>query len=136
KEALARAVIAEMVARWGDLRDQIRERGLDPLSALLALVDEAIMVLIDDPIAQGGTRLLSDLPAREHEAPQHYGFGEAEVAGLLTQAARAGLLRDGIDPVRLARQVVAIVAGHREICDAVGERHRLKQRVDEAWELL
>src|SRR5919205_2789724 len=42
KEALARAVIAEMVQRWGDLRRQVSGRGLDPLSTLLVLVDEVI----------------------------------------------------------------------------------------------
>src|SRR5918911_2908417 len=47
KEALARAVIAEMVQRWSDLRRQVGELGLDPLSALLALVDEVIAGLID-----------------------------------------------------------------------------------------
>ena len=136
KEALARAVIAEMVQRWSDLRRQVGELGLDPLSALLALVDEVIAGLIDDPIAQGGTRLLDELPTGECDAPGRYGFGEHDAADLLIQAAHAGLLREGIDPAQLARHVVAIVAGHRQICDALGERHHLQQWVHSAWALL
>ena len=136
KEALARAVIAEMVQRWGDLYGQVGTRGLDPLSALLALVDEVVAGLIDNPIARGGARLLGDLPVREQDARRHYGMGESHVSDLLIQAAQAGLLRDGIDPSAVARQIVAIVVGHRQICDAMGDRQDLWQRVDEAWTLL
>jgi AcrR family transcriptional regulator len=136
KEALARAVIAEMVHRWENLYEQVRTRGLDPLVALLMLVDELIADLIDNPIARGGARLLGDLPVRESHDREHYGVGESHVADLLTQAAQASLLRDGIDPAAVARQVVAIVVGHRQICDVMGDRQYLWQRVDEAWTLL
>ena len=136
KEALARAVIAEMVLRWGDLRGQIDRRGLDPLSALLALVDEVTRRLIEDPIARGGTRLLNDLPRRAQEDAGHYGRGESDATTLLSQATQAGLLRDGIDPALVARQIVALVTGHRRICDAIEDRQGLRQRIDEAWMLL
>lgn len=136
KEALARAVIAEMVQEWGELRSQVNARGLDPLSGLLALVDDVIERLIDNPIARGGTRLLNDLPMRVQDAPGHYGFGERDAAALLAQAAQAGLLREGIEPTLVARQIVALLAGHRQICDAVGDRHSLWSRIDEAWTLL
>lgn len=136
KDALARAVIAEMAQRWGDLFGQVSDRGLDPLSAMLALVDEAVARLIDSPIARGGTRLLNELPAHAHEARGHYGAGESYASDLLTQAAHAGLLREGIDPSMAARQIVAIMVGHRQICDAMGDRRHLWQRVGEAWTLL
>src|SRR6185312_16825789 len=136
KEALARAVIDEMVQRWGDLHGQVRARGLDPLSELLALVDEVIAGLIDNPIVRGGARLFGDLPVREQDSRGHYGIGESHVSDLLTRAAQAGLLREGVDPTLVARQVVAIVIGHRQICDAIGDRQHLWQRVDEAWTLL
>lgn len=136
KEALARAVIAEMVQRWGKLRVQVSARGLDPLSALLALVDEVIARLIDSPIARGGTRLLNDLPMNPEDARRHYAFGESDALALLTQAADANLLRQGIKPASVARQVVALLAGHRQICDALDDRQGLWQRVDEAWDLL
>jgi len=136
KEALARAVIAEMVQRWGDLRGQLSRCGLDPLSALLALVDEVVRRLIDDPIARGATRLLNELPRLAQDASEHYGCGERDALALLAQAAQAGLLREGIDPALVARQIVALIAGHRQICDAVDDRHNLRQRVDEAWLLL
>jgi AcrR family transcriptional regulator len=136
KEALARAVIAEMVQGWGDLREQVSDRGLDPLLTLLALVDEVITRLIDNPITRGGTRLLNDLPMRAQDACGHYGVGERDVLALLTQAAQAGLLRKGIEPALVARQIVAVIAGHQQICDVVDGRHGLRQRVDEAWTLL
>jgi AcrR family transcriptional regulator len=131
KEALARAVIAETVQRWAKLRVQISARKLDPLSTLLALVDEVIAQLIDSPIARGGTRLLNELPTSED-----YDFGERDVLALLTGAAQAGLLREGIEPAPVARQVVALLAGHRQICDAVGNGQNLWRRVDEAWSFL
>ena len=136
KEALARAVIAEMVQRWADLRGQVSHPGLDPLEALLALVDEVIRRLIEDPIARGGTRLLNDLPRSAQDAGGHYGCGERDAAALLAEAAQAGLLREGIDPALVARQIVALVTGHRQICDAVEDRHSLRQRIDEAWTFL
>jgi AcrR family transcriptional regulator len=136
KEALARAVIAEMVQRWGDLREQVSERGLDPLSTLVVLLDEVISRLIHNPIARGGTRLLSEAPMRNQDALGHYDFGEHDASDLLTQAAQAGLLREGIEPALVARQIVAIIAGHRQICDAVGDRQQLWQRIDDAWALL
>lgn len=136
KEALARAVIAEMVQGWDDLRERVSGCGLDPLSALLALVDGVVERLIDNPIAQGGMRLLNDLPMRAQDTPGPYGVAERDVLALLTQAAQAGLLREGIEPAPLARQIVAMIAGHRRICDAVDDRHNLRQRLDEAWALL
>jgi AcrR family transcriptional regulator len=136
KDALARAVIADMVQQWQDLRRQVSDRGFDPLTTLLALVDEVIARLLDDPIARGGTRLLSDLPMAQQQAQARYGFGEQEALDLLTEAAQAGLLREGIDPAVVARQIVAFVAGHRQICDVLGERHDLRQRVEQAWALL
>lgn len=135
KDALARAVVAEMVQGWRDLRRQV-SNGLDPLSTLLALVDEVIARLLNDPIARGGTRLLNDLPVAEEQARAHYGFGEQEALDLLTQAARAGLLREGIDPAVAARQIIAIVAGHRLICDTLGQHHHLRRRVEQALDLL
>jgi AcrR family transcriptional regulator len=136
KDALARAVVAEMVQQWRDLRGQVDSHGLDPLATLSALLDEVIARLLDDPIARGGTRLLNDLPVAEEQARAHYGFGEQECLDLLSQAAQAGLLREGIDPAVVARQIVAIVAGNRQICDALGERHHLRQRIEQAWRLL
>jgi AcrR family transcriptional regulator len=136
KEALARAVIAEMVQGWGNLRVEISRRGLDPLSALLALIGDVIERLVEDPIARGGTRLLNDLPMQDQEKRGHYGLAERDAAALLTQAAQDGLLRNGTEPALVARQIVALVAGHRQICDAMGSRRNLRQRIDEAWTLV
>ncbi|MBV8540935.1 MAG: TetR/AcrR family transcriptional regulator [Pseudonocardiales bacterium] len=136
KDALARAVIAVMARGWGDLREHVSARGLDPLSALLAMADEVVARLVDNPIARGGIRLVNDRPLSAQDTPWHYGFAERDVLALLTQAAQAGLLQTGIEPALLARQVVAVVAGHRQVCESMGGRHDLGQRVEEAWDLL
>ncbi len=136
KLALAQAVVAEMVQQWGDLRLQISERGLDPLSTLLALVNEVIARLVDSPVARGGTRLLSELPARGPEAGEHYAFGERDAVALLTEAARRGQLRGGVEPSVVARQIVALVAGHRQICDSLDDRADLSRRIGQAWNLI
>ncbi|MGH3854666.1 MAG: TetR family transcriptional regulator [Pseudonocardiaceae bacterium] len=154
KDALARAIITEMARGWSELREQVSCRGLDPLSALLALADAVLRRLVADPIARGGMRLLDDLPPRAQDPPWHYGVAERDVLALVTQAARAGLLRDGIEPAPLARHVVAVVAGHRRVCESMAghrdlpQRHDLTQRLDltprldltqrldEAWNLL
>ncbi|HKR50935.1 MAG TPA: ScbR family autoregulator-binding transcription factor [Pseudonocardiaceae bacterium] len=136
KEALARAVITELVQRWENLRVHVSDRGLDPLSALLALVDDMIAELIDSPIVRGGIRLLNDLPMHPDDARGHCAFGERDTLALLTEAARVGLLREGIEPEPVARQIVALLAGHRQICEYLGNRQELWQRVDEAWGLL
>ena len=43
KQALADAVVAEMVARWRVMVAEIRARGLDPLWSLLAQTDEVVV---------------------------------------------------------------------------------------------
>lgn len=131
KEALARAVIAEMEQQWATLRAQVSARGLDPLSTLLALVDEVIAQLIDSPIARGGARLRNDLPMRGHDD-----FGERGTLALLTEAAQAGLLRQGVEPAQVARQIIALLVGHRQICEAMGRPQDLWQRIDDAWRFL
>lgn len=136
KEALARAVIAEMGQGWDGLRGQVSGRGLDPLSALVALLDEAVAQLIDNPIARGGMRLLGELPMRAQDTPGQYRVAERDVLALLAQAAQAGLLQEGIEPAPLARQIVALVAGHRQICEIEDGRQHLRQRLDEAWAFL
>lgn len=136
KEALARAVVTEMAQQWGSLCGQVDKRDLDPLSALLVLVDEVIARLIDNPIARGGTRLLGELPMTTPEAGGRYAFGERDALALLTEAAGHGLLREGIEPSAVARQMVALVAGHRQVCDALNERQDLGRRIEEAWSLL
>lgn len=136
KDALARAVIAEMARGWSELREQVSDRGLDPLSALLLLADGVLGRLVADPIARGGMRLLDDLTPRTRDTPWHYGVAERDVLALVTQAARAGLLQDGIEPAPLARHVVAVVAGHRRVCESMAGSRDLQQRLDEVWDLL
>jgi AcrR family transcriptional regulator len=136
KEALAQAVIAEMVQRWDDARRRLRKRGLDPLSVLVALINGVIDCLLDNPIARGGTRLLGELPARGQDRHGYFDFGEQDIAELLTEAARSGLLRDGIEPTVVSRQIAALIAGHRQVCNVLDDRQDLRRRIDEAWALL
>ena len=111
-------------------------------SELAAVADRPVVCVLthvsvdeDDPAFERPTKPVGPFYAEE-QARAHYGFGEQECLDLLTQAAHAGLLREGIDPAVAARQIVAIVAGNRQICDALGERHDLRQRVEQAWQLV
>lgn len=136
KQELARAVITEMVRRWGQLREDVAARGLDPLTALLTLVDEVVARLMYSPIARGGSRLLTEGLCNVPELVAHYDLGEQDALALLRAAREAGLLCESADPAAVARHVVAVVAGHRQVCDALGDREALWTRIDEAWNLL
>lgn len=63
-------------------------------------------------------------------------MGERDELTLLTRAQQAGLLREGVDPASVAEQIVALIAGHRQVCDLRGDRAELRRRVHDAWHLL
>lgn len=135
KQALADAVIAEMVGRWKVMVAEVRARGLDPLWTLLAQSDEVVARIIHDPIARGGIQLLAEPGVVcADAAEQHYGYGEAATTQQLTAAAAAGLLRPGLDPARIARVIVTMVAGSNVICrDLSGGRDQLWEAVTDLW---
>ena len=143
KRALADAVITEMTTTWAELVEQVTARGLDPLSAMLALSDQVVMHLLGDPIVRGGTRLQRDpLLRSRHNADQaarQYDFAHTTIATQLDAAAAAGLLRPSIDQTHRTEVALAIVAGitgHHLICDLTGAQVQLWHRVTAMWQHL
>ncbi|MGH3962231.1 MAG: ScbR family autoregulator-binding transcription factor [Pseudonocardiaceae bacterium] len=132
KQALADAVVAEMVEHWKVLVAEVNARGLDPLWTLLAQTDEVIARMIADPIARGGIQLLTDRGLVCAGAAEHYAYGEAAAVEQLTAAAAAGLLRPGLDPTRIARLVVVMMTGANLICDLTPDQ--LWEAVTDLWQ--
>ena len=133
KETLAEAVIEHMVAGWGLVLTTVEARGLDPLRSALAGSDLAIVAILEDPIARGGTRLLRDPALPADAADLHWGTGETALTAQLGAASSAGLLRPGLDPARLARSVVAQITGHSVICDRAPHRPGLWEAITDMW---
>jgi AcrR family transcriptional regulator len=129
KQALAEAVVAEMVAAWEVMVAEVRARGLDPLWTLLAQADEVVARVINDPIARGGAQLLMDPGVVCAGTVAHFSYGEVVAREQLTAAEAAGLLRAGVDPARVARVVVAMMTG----CDLVWGRDQLWEVLTDLW---
>jgi AcrR family transcriptional regulator len=134
KQALADAVVAEMVAGWKVMVAEVRARGLDPLWTLLAQSDEAVARVINDPITRGGLQLLAEPGVLCADATAHYVYGEVVTTEQLTAAAVAGLLRPGLDPTRIAHVVVAMITGVKPICDHVRGSELLWEAVTDLWQ--
>lgn len=134
KQALADAVVAEMVARWREMVAEVKARGLDPLWSLLAQTDEVVVRKIEDPIARGGIQLLTDPGVVCAGAAMHYVYGEAAAKEQLTAAAEGGLLRPGVDPTRIARVVVSMITGANLLCDLFRGDNHLWDAVTELWQ--
>ncbi|HZA17687.1 MAG TPA: ScbR family autoregulator-binding transcription factor [Pseudonocardiaceae bacterium] len=134
KQALADAVVAEMVARWRVMVAEVNARGLDPLWSLLAQTDEVVVRKIEDPIARGGIQLVTDPGVVCAEAATHYLYGEAAAKEQLTAAAEGGLLRSGVDPAQIARVVVSMITGSNLLCDLFRGHNYLWEAVTELWQ--
>jgi len=133
KDALAEAVISQMVIGWHTVLAEVESYHLDPLYTALAASDRVITTMLEDPIARGGTRLLRDPALPSHAAGEHWAFGETSLTGQLQQAAAAGLLRPDLDPARIARSVIAQITGHTVICDRAPDRPGLWEAVTDMW---
>jgi AcrR family transcriptional regulator len=137
KRGVAEAVIAELNATWTAVVTEVTERGLDPLAALLAVVDLVMTHLFEDPIVRGGTRLLHDPVLRsEHThdlaATQYTTYAESIIATQLLAAGQAGMLRPCLDEsgcAKLARSIMAAIVGHHMVCDLTRTEDQLRDRV-------
>ncbi len=134
---LAQAITGEMRLRWEEMCRRADDRQLDPLSTLLAEVDEVIAAFPVDPVLLGGIRLSEDPDVVQDEAHSHFIFGEARACQHLNRAKEEGLLLPGVDTTMLARLLIALLAGH----GAVAARHpshgpTLADRMSETWRLI
>lgn len=118
---LARSITDEMRLRWEEMCSRADDRKLDPLSTLLAEMDDVIATFPIDPVLLGGIRLSEDRDIAPDEAHSHFIFGEARAREHLIRAQDVGLLLPGVDVTMLARLFIALLAGH----GAVAARHPL-----------
>ena len=136
KQALVEAIIAETVHTWTEMAAEVRGRGIDPLKALIASIDGVFTLMLTDPIVRGAIRLLNDPGVPYDRAREHYEQAEAFIDTYLSDAATAGLLRDGIDIHALAQSVTATITGHRLICDRSDALDELSGRLEAMWRAL
>lgn len=136
KQELADAVTTEMLTRWSALRARVAALGLDPLRALMAEVDQLLDAMAVDPMVRGGVRL-ADVG---HPAVtfSHLAFGEDAAREQLTRARDLGLLLPLVEPPVVARQLVALLIGHRTLCMGPESRglEEIRAHLTDAFALL
>jgi AcrR family transcriptional regulator len=133
KAALAEAVIAQMLAGWESVTAHVVALDVDPLTMLLATTDQVVVVISEDPIARGGIRLLDDPALPSLAADGLYAAGETQLTHLFTAAASGELLRPGLDPARIARSVMAQLAGHALMAERTPNHTDLWDCVTDMW---
>lgn len=136
KQALADAVITETIAIWRRNADGVRALGLDPLSAIVVSFDRVAELMVRDPVARGGMRLLNDPMVSTRAAVEHYGWAEDATHELLLAARASGLLRSAVDVALLAQTIVILVAGHNIVAERTGSYEQLPARIAVMWDAL
>lgn len=133
KLALAEAVIAQMVDGWEAVTAHVAALGLDPLRSALATTDQIVTVIEHDPVARGGAWLLSDPALPPIAAEGLFTTGETQLTRVFAAAASGGQLRGGLDPARIARSVLAQLAGHALMALRNPQPPELWERVTDMW---
>ncbi|MFD4468804.1 ScbR family autoregulator-binding transcription factor [Rhodococcus sp. NPDC058505] len=136
KEDLARAVMAAALERYTESTDRWKRVDADPLQVLHAIIAELADRFADEVIVQAEFRLIIE--------PEFYSdvrAGGSQVWGhtaheLVLRAQREGLLRPDADPVVFSRVLGACLAGQRYMLDLTTDSTGLRERFDEAFEVL
>ncbi len=136
KEAMAVAVAGVMEARLPEVVAEWEAGGLDPLTTAVHVAVGYAALLRDEVACRAGLRVVSEGALGASRARWPADFWEAVHTGLLGRARAEGSLRPGIDPVELARAVVALGTGVRSVCLAAGELAALRDRTAAAWTVL
>ena len=135
KEAMARAVADVMMARLPEVVAHW-DAGHDPLTTAVHVAVGYAALLRDEVACRAGLRVVNDGALGDENARWPADFWEAVHTDLLGRAREAGSLRPGIDPVELARMVVALGTGVRSVCLAGGELAHIQERTAAAWTVL
>jgi AcrR family transcriptional regulator len=133
KRAVADAVIDATTDLWRRMIEDVDALGLDPLTTVVAQGRRVAELMIADPVAHGGTRLLNDPSVASDRAEAHYALAESAVGSRLAAADAAGLLRRPVDTGVLARSIVATVVGNNLMCERRGVLDQLPARIEEMW---
>ncbi|MCK8670672.1 TetR/AcrR family transcriptional regulator [Rhodococcus sp. HM1] len=136
KEALARAVLEEGLARYRALVDRwVQAPGLDPFERLHGMVTELADALQRDVIIRAEFKLLIE-PEFESEARLRGGsvWGTAGYR-LAEEAQREGLFRPGADIRRFVEVISAALAGQRYMTDLTSSDGDVRARFEMCLEV-
>ena len=136
KESMARAVVDLMAARLPEVVAEWVAAGHDPLTTAVHVAVGYAALLRDEVVCRAGLRVVSEGALGAGHARWPADFWEAVHADLFARAREAGSLRQGIDPVELARTVVALGTGIRSVCVAAGELAAIRERTAASWTVL
>ena len=137
KEDLARAVMDTALERYAATTERWMARTeLNPLEILHGMIDEIALRFETDVIVQAEFRLIIEpdfYPDVQHGGGQVWGKAAFVLA---SRAKDAGLLRDNVDPAKFTRNLAAVLAGQRYMADLLSERADIRDRFEEAYELV
>ncbi|MGW0020621.1 TetR family transcriptional regulator [Rhodococcus sp. NPDC003382] len=136
KEALARAVLEEGLARYRTLVDRwVQAPGLDPFERLHGMVTELADALQRDVIIRAEFKLVIE-PEFESEARLRGGsvWGTAGYR-LAEEAQREGLFRPGADIRRFVEVISAALAGQRYMTDLTSSDVDVRARFEMCLEV-
>ncbi len=136
KEDLARALVVEVFRSWRIVVADLSSRGLDPLCRLLLESDAIVGRRMYDPVVRGASRAMSEAETFVSERQVWLHDWLTDIEGHLGAAAAEGVLRDDVDPARVARLVQAISTGHFALGEAVRASPNYWWRMSDMWEAM
>ncbi|TQF74230.1 TetR/AcrR family transcriptional regulator [Rhodococcus spelaei] len=136
KEDLARAVLASALERYTESTDRWKRVDADPFQVLHGIIVELAERFAAETIVQAEFRLIIE--------PEFYSevrSGGSQVWGhtaheLVLRAQREGHLRADADPAVFSRVLGACLAGQRYMLDMTTDSTGLRDRFEEAFEVL
>lgn len=127
KDSVAAVLVRFQAQAWEKVWRRWTDRGLDPLTTAVGIVDEAARVLERDVVIRAGTQLAY---RAENPVPDW----EQRLGELFRRSAQLGLLRSGADPAAATRVLHAALIGVRVL---VGRRHAgMAQQSGEVWRIV
>ena len=128
KEAVATSLVRFQAQAWTKVWRRWTERGLDPLTTAVGIVDEAARILERDVVIRAGTQL-------SYRAETPVPDWEQRLGELFRRSAQLGLLRTGADPAATTRVLHAALVGVR----VLGGRRQsggMSQQIGEVWRVV
>lgn len=128
KEAVAAALVRFQSQAWSKVWQRWTERGLDPLTTAVGIVDEAVRILERDVVIRAGTQLAQ----RDSGSALDW---EQRLGELFRRSAQRGLLRSGVDPAAATRVVHAALVGVR-VLGAQRRATGMTQQIGDVWRVM
>jgi AcrR family transcriptional regulator len=136
KEDLAMAVIDEQHARVRMATQEILDRDLPALTAMVLMCREFGHQLCTDPVVQAGIRLTLEASAFGHAVRGPYEDWITVMEELVRTAQIQGDVRPELRASALARFIVASFTGVQMVSDVLTEREDVMERIEDMWAVL